>query len=48
MSLHTQVRLTAFVTRDSEANKSGGQPYSHRASGEVVVNALQVSRPCKP
>ena len=41
-----QMRLSAFVKRDDEASKAGGQPFSHRAFGEVVAKALQVPGCC--
>ena len=40
-----QVRLSAFTKRDDEASKTGGQPFSHRAFGEVVAQKLQVCPP---
>jgi hypothetical protein len=40
--LGMQVRLSAFTKRDDEASKTGGQPFSHRAFGEVVARALRV------
>ena len=43
-----QVRLSAFTKRDDEASKTGGQPFSHRAFGEVVAQKLQVCPPRCP